>query len=290
MAVRFKKLVIVGVGLLGGSLGMAARGRGLAAHVVGVGRDQTRLRKAQSLRAIDSFTLHAREALAGADALVLALPPRQIREAWGELADWIAPGTFVTDVGSVKAGIVAAAEAALAPGVLFVGSHPMAGSEKSGIEAARADLYQGAACLITPTAATGPGTLAIAREFWQTLGMRVTELDPAAHDALLAGISHLPHLAAAALMCTLHSGGVSAETLARIAGPGLRDTTRIAASDPELWSQIFSENAPALLDSLDALIAELQRWRKHLHPADPQSLLADYKQASDLRRSLDQSS
>jgi len=266
---RFQRLVIYGVGLLGGSLGMALKRRGMAAHVVGLGRSLERLERARQLGTIDEAQTRPEPALEGADALVLAVPPRLIRERLAEFAPLLAPGAFVTDVGSVKGPIVAEAERVFAPEVVFIGSHPMAGSEKTGAEHARSDFFEGCACILTPTARTNPSALALATRFWSALGARLVVTAPQRHDTLLAGISHLPHLVAAALMQTLDRKLGSPAELAAIAGGGLRDTTRIAASDPELWRQIFAENGPALLENLDALLAVLGEWRAALDRPAP---------------------
>ena len=288
---HFQRLVIYGVGLLGGSLGLALKQRGMTSRVVGLGRSMPRLERALQLGAIDECQTEPAQALAGADALILATPPRQIRECLVELAPLIASGAFVTDVGSVKARIVEEAERILSPKVLFIGSHPMAGSEKTGVEYSREDFYEKSACLLTPTGQTRPEALALATSFWQALGSRIVIATPERHDNLLAGISHLPHLTAAALMQTLGRGLASPEELATIAGGGLRDTTRIADSDPELWKQIFAENAPALLKALDAYLAVLQSWRAALDvPETDLEKLADfYAEGRNARQSLQSS-
>lgn len=265
----FQRLVIDGVGLLGGSLGMSLKRLGLARTVVGLGRSPERLERARDLGALDEGQTDPAAALAGADALVLAVPPRRICERLEELAPLIPPGAFVTDVGSVKARIVETAERVLPVSTLFIGSHPMAGSEKSGVEFARPNFYQGSACILTPTARTRPEALALAREMWEALGSRIVVAEPARHDTLLAGVSHLPHLAAAALMQALRRKLGDPAEMSPVAGGGLRDTTRIAASDPALWKEIFTENAPALLETLDAYLAVLQEWRAALAGAEP---------------------
>ncbi len=288
---RFQRLVIYGVGLLGGSLGMALRRRGMAAEIVGLGRSQERLERARQLGAIDRGATRTAEALEGADALVLCVPPRQIRERLSEVAGLLAPGTFVTDVGSVKARIVEEAAHALPAHARFIGSHPMAGSEKTGVEHARGDFYEGSACIVTPTGATDPELTALATNFWAALGARVFVLDPARHDRLLAGISHLPHLVAAALMQSLARGEDSLAEMAAMAGNGLRDTTRIAAADPDIWRQILSENAEAVLARLDALEVVLKEWRAVLSRPNPDGKAIGnlYAEARAARLALDPS-
>ncbi|MCL5269553.1 MAG: prephenate dehydrogenase/arogenate dehydrogenase family protein [bacterium] len=286
---HFTRLVIHGVGLLGGSLGMSVRRRGMAGRVVGLGRSPERLEHARRLGAIDELTTRPEAALDGADALVVALPPAQIRAGWRALAPLLRPGMFVTDVGSVKAPIVAQAERDLPKGLLFIGSHPMAGSEKTGVEHGRDDFYEGAACILTPTARTHPDALALATAFWHALGARIVVAPPDRHDRLLAGLSHLPHLVAAALMQTLGRDWASPAELAAIAGNGLRDTTRIAAADPAIWKDIFTQNAPHLLASLDALLDVPQEWRAALDRPEPdtQALGLLYAEGRRARAALD---
>ncbi|MEN6627320.1 MAG: prephenate dehydrogenase/arogenate dehydrogenase family protein [Candidatus Sumerlaeia bacterium] len=284
---RFQKLVIYGVGLLGGSLGMALRRRGMAGEIVGLGRSQERLERARLLGAIDRGVTRPAEALDGADAVVLAVPPRQIRERLGEIAPLLAPGTFLTDVGSVKARIVEEAHRVLPPGVRYIGSHPMAGSEKAGVEYSRGDFYEGCACILTPDKRTDPQLVSVASAFWRALGSRIIVMDPGRHDRLLAGISHLPHLLASALMQTLsRSEDVTAEEVAAIAGGGLKDMTRIAAADPEIWRQIFSENSAAVIDWLDALEQVIAQWRAALEKSDSKAISNLFAEGSEARRKL----
>ena len=243
-------LAIVGVGLLGGSVAKAARAAALARTVVGVGRDAARLERALRDGALDRATTDLDAGVRGADFVLLAAPVLAI-EALLERVWRAAPdGATLTDVGSTKAGIVRRAEA-LAAGrpLAFVGSHPMAGSEQSGYGAARADLFEGATVLVTPTDRTEPRALKAVTGFWEALGARVSALDPEAHDRAVAAISHLPHAVADALMDAV--ARFAPEAL-EFAARGFKDTTRIAASDPDMWAEIFLANRTALGASLGA--------------------------------------
>jgi len=243
-------LAIVGVGLLGGSVAKAARAAALARTVVGVGRDAARLERALGDGALDRATTDLEVGVRGADFVLLAAPVLAI-EALLERVWRAAPdGATLTDVGSTKAGIVRRAEA-LAAGrpLAFVGSHPMAGSEQSGYGAARADLFEGATVLVTPTDRTEPRALKAVTGFWEALGARVSALDPEAHDRAVAAISHLPHAVADALMDAV--ARFAPEAL-EFAARGFKDTTRIAASDPDMWADIFLANRTALGASLGA--------------------------------------
>jgi prephenate dehydrogenase len=250
-----QRLAVVGVGLLGGSLALAARAHGLAREIVGVGRDRGRLEAPLRAGAVDRVTTSIAEGVRDADVIVLAATvlanERLLGEVWGAMA----PGALVTDVGSTKRGIVSAAER-LAAGQprAFVGSHPMAGSEQSGFGVARADLFRGATVIITPTDASDPAAVKGVTALWETLGARVSALDPDTHDRVVAAISHLPHVAAWALVDAV--GRFEPGALA-FAARGFKDTTRIAASDPAMWTDI-------LLGNRDAIVASLAAFRRAL--------------------------
>lgn len=286
MEPHFQRVVIHGVGLLGGSLGMALRRRKIARAVTGLGRSADRLARARDLGALDEFETDPAEALRGADAFISCVPPREIRSNWKSLGPLLRPGMFITDVGSVKTGVVRAAEEALAAGTEFIGSHPMAGSEKSGAEAARADLFEGACCFLTPTDSTLPVALRRATAFWKAVGCRIVLASPARHDRLMAATSHLPHLVAAALADRLYSGGDATLFHRFILGNGFRDTTRIAAGPADVWEQIFSDNADSLGAELDRLIEELRSFRD-LVRSGGEPLRSFLDRASVRRKNLD---
>jgi len=243
-------LAIVGVGLLGGSVAKAARAAALARTVVGVGRDAARLERALSDGALDRATTDLDAGVRGADFVLLAAPVLAIEALLDRVWRAAPDGATLTDVGSTKVGIVRRAEA-LAAGrpLAFVGSHPMAGSEQSGYGVARADLFEGATVLVTPTDRTEPRALKAVTGFWEALGARVSALDPEAHDRAVAAISHLPHAVADALMDAV--ARFAPEAL-EFAARGFKDTTRIAASDPDMWADIFLANRTALGASLGA--------------------------------------
>lgn len=269
---------------MGGSLGMAIRRRGMADSVVGLGRARKRLEPALTLGAVDEITTDPAEALAGADALVVCIPPRLIRKKWAELNELLAPGAFVTDVGSAKAALVAEAETSLPESALFVGSHPMAGSEKTGVEAARGDLFEHACCFVTPTDNTPLDATSLAVRFWKALGSRVTVMHPERHDHLIASISHLPHLLAVSLVENLYAGGDSTLLFRSVLGQGFRDTTRIAAGDAQMWEQIFAENAPALVENIDQTIRLLTEWKELLSRPDGGSEIIEHLTAAAAQR------
>lgn len=250
-----RRLAVVGLGLLGGSVAKAARERGLTREVVAVGRRIESLTGALSEGVVDRVTTDLADGLVGADFVILATPVATAEELMPKVWQAAADATVITDVGSTKVAIVRDAERLTADRQLaFVGSHPMAGSELSGYGAARADLFVGALVIVTPTERTDPLALKRVTEFWEALGCRVSAMDPEEHDRAVAAVSHLPHLAAYALV----------EAVARlnpsffgVAARGFKDTTRIAASDARVWREIFLSNRSALGEALEAFRAAL---------------------------------
>lgn len=255
-----RQLTIVGVGLLGGSVAKAARSGGLARRIVGVGRDSERLRPAVDDGTLDVAVTDLDAGVREADVVLLAAPVLAIEGLLERVWRSAPVGALVTDVGSTKRNIVRAAErlAATRP-LAFVGSHPLAGSEQAGYRVARADLFRGATVVVTPTDKTELAALKKTTELWEALGARVTSLDPETHDRTVAAISHLPHLIA----CALVDGAGRVEPGAlELAARGFRDTTRIAAGDPDMWTEIFLANRDALSASVAAFrlaLADLER-------------------------------
>jgi prephenate dehydrogenase len=255
-----RQLAIVGVGLLGGSVAKAARSGGLARRIVGVGRDPERLRPAVDDGTLDAAVTDLDAGVREADVVLLAAPVLAIEGLLERVWRAAPEGALVTDVGSTKRNIVRAAERLVATRSLaFVGSHPLAGSEQAGYRVARADLFRGATVVVTPTEKTELAALKKITELWEALGARVTALDPETHDRTVAAISHLPHLIA----CALVDGAGRVEPAAlELAARGFRDTTRIAAGDPDMWTEIFLANRDALTAGIEAFreaLADLQR-------------------------------
>ncbi|WP_447985364.1 prephenate dehydrogenase [Nitrospira sp. Nam74] len=263
MSHHFKQVAIIGVGLIGGSLGLVLKHAHLADSIVGVGRRVDNLKTAVELGAIDRYVADAIEAVREADLVVLATPvdtyERHLKE-WGHR---LSTGAIVTDVGSVKGRLVEQAEGLLPDGVRFVGAHPIAGREKTGVAAGSVTLFRGARCILTPTARTDRHAMEIIRDLWQAAGSRVSTMDPFEHDRILGAVSHLPHVAAFSLINALvEMGQVMTPELDLLsyAGGGLRDTTRIAASSPEMWRDIFLWNR----DNLVTMIGQYEQRLEHL--------------------------
>ncbi len=260
MTVQFTQVAIIGVGLIGGSLGMVLRRKGAAGSVIGIGRRVENLKAAVAMGAIDRYVADPVEGVDGADLVVLATPVDTYERHLKEWGAHLKPGTIVSDVGSVKGRLVDVSERLLPEGVSFVGAHPVAGKEKTGVAAGSDHLFVGARCILTPTPRTNPEALEKIRAMWELAGSRVLTMDPYLHDKILGAVSHLPHVAAFALMTALaelRDRELPSLDLAGHSGGGLRDTTRIAASSPEMWRDIFLWNR-------DNLVAMIELYERHL--------------------------
>ena len=249
-----KTLAIIGPGLLGGSIALAARRAGGFRTALWARREAA-VAEIEALGIADAASTELRSIVAGADIVVLCVPIGVMPALAREIADAISAHTIVTDVGSVKASVVAELGAIFHGRGRFIGSHPMAGSEQTGIGAARAELFDGAACIVTPDTATDASARAEVCAFWQTLGARVLEVAPAAHDEIVALVSHLPHLLAATLVQTVLAENARAF---EFCGPGFRDTTRVAAGPPAMWAEILRTNRDAVRKSAEAMIEKLR--------------------------------
>src|SRR6059036_228471 len=280
MTPLFARLTIAGVGLVGGSLAAAARAAGLAGEVVGFGRTEANLRLALERGLADRVTRDPAAAVAGADAIVLAAPVGACAALAAAFRPHARAGALLTDVGSVKQTLVAELEAAWAGVGPVVGAHPIAGSEASGAGAARADLFRGRRCILTPTPATDRAALARVRALWEGVGAVVEEMPAALHDEILARVSHLPHLAAYALVAAFGETRVAGRRVLDYAGSGYRDTTRIAASRPELWRDIALANRAALRGALVEFRAALDRLEGLVVAGDGDALEAAFAAAA----------
>jgi prephenate dehydrogenase len=270
-------VAVVGVGLIGGSIGLALRARSMAGRVVGIGRNPASLEEALRLGVVDEATTNLDRGVAAAEVVVVCAPVTEIASAVMRAARQGNPGTLVTDAGSTKRTIVEAVENDPAARAVFVAAHPIAGSERKGPASATADLFEGRVCVLTPTPNTPRDRLARARAFWQALGCLIVELDPIAHDEALALTSHLPHAISAALAAT-----VPGDVLGLAAG-AFRDGTRVAASDPELWTSIFRENRAPVLAALDRFGVQLSEFRRALEAGDS-AALREWWAAAQARR------
>lgn len=289
MVPRFRQVAIVGVGLIGGSLGMVLKQQEMASAVVGIGRRIENLQAAVRLGAIDRFVEEPKEGIQGADLVILATPVDTYERhlhAWGVA---VRPGTIVTDVGSVKGSLVKTAEELLPKEAFFVGAHPIAGKEKTGVLASSVDLFQGARCILTPTGRSNARAVETIRGLWEAAGSQVVEMDPFVHDQVLGAVSHLPHLVAFSLMTALdeiHADMVPNLDLLAYGGGGLRDTTRIAASSPEMWRDICVWNRENLVKMLDIYQRHVDRFKRLIESGDGSGLEQQMGQAKHIREQV----
>ncbi|NWF52762.1 MAG: prephenate dehydrogenase/arogenate dehydrogenase family protein [Nitrospirae bacterium] len=282
---HFNKLTIVGVGLIGASFALAMRKYKLCDFITGNGRSIENLKKAKEMRIIDSFELDPQKACDGSDLILFATPVGSFLEIVRKIQGSLKKGCILTDVGSVKGRLVNEMEALMPEGVYFIGGHPIAGSNRSGIETARAEIFIEAKCIITPTERTSKDALDKIIYIWKTFGSIVELIDPEEHDRIYAAVSHLPHLIAYAIVNTI--GDLDSSYL-RFAGQGFMGTTRIASSSPELWRDICILNKDNLLSTIDIFRSNLDRLGKYIKDLDSRSLEKEFNKARRLREGIGQ--
>ena len=277
------RLVIVGLGLIGGSLARALKERNAVGEVIGTGRREASLIRGQELGVIDRWTLDLGEAVKDADVVVIAAPTLAAEKVLESLKPHMRSDLIVIDVASVKGSLVTAAERIFGEvPAQFVPGHPIAGSEQSGVEASTGDLYVDHRVILTPLSTTRTDALETIRAMWQATGAEVVDMDVAEHDVVLAATSHLPHVLAYGLVDALAQSG-SAQAIFRFAAGGFRDFTRIASSDPVMWHDIVRANREAVLDSLDTFTEHLAGMRKAIESDDSEAILATFERAKKAR-------
>jgi prephenate dehydrogenase len=277
----FDTVAIVGPGLIGGSMGMAMRNEGLATHVVGIGHRQASIEKAVQVGAIDRGTLSLEEGVVGADLVVFCAGVGSIPQHAARAIPHMKGGAVLSDVGSTKVEITRKIEEALSGrNLAFLATHPLAGNERRGVEAARGDLFRGSVCIFTPT----PHTTSDARDrmtrLWQSLGARICEMKPTEHDRIVGDISHLPHLIAAiAVNC-------AANDSLPFAASGFRDTTRVASGDPHLWAEILLSNRENMVRALDCTLAQVDQFATAIGRGNKEDLVQLLSKAKATRDRL----
>jgi prephenate dehydrogenase len=280
---HWEKITLVGVGLLGGSLGLAVRERRLAARVAGYVRRAESIAECEKTGAVDQADTDLGRAVEGADLVVLCTPIAQMTVLVTKMLPAVKRGCIVTDVGSVKAGVVAELEPLVSgTGAHFIGSHPMAGAEKMGVAAARANLFEGAICAITPSAQSSPKMVAQLEELWKSVGGRPLRLSPELHDDLVSRSSHLPHVVAAELANYVLSP-VHPREQGMLCANGFRDTTRIASGSPEMWRDIALSNRKNLARVLGVFIEDLQEFQLALENQDVKAIEEFFTKAKERR-------
>jgi prephenate dehydrogenase len=281
--VQFRKITIVGVGLLGGSIGLAARKFRVAGEIAGYVRREKSAIECEKVGASDYATTDLAAAVSNSDLVILCTPLAQMRQLVEQCVPALKRGAIITDVGSVKADVVRELESLIAKtGAHFVGSHPMAGGEKMGVAAARADLFENALCVVTPTQKSQAGAIRKLAQFWKSLGARVLKLPPEQHDLFVSRTSHLPHVVAATL-ANLVLSPAQPKGQAQLCANGFRDTTRVASGSPEMWRDIALANRKHLDSALGTFISELQKFRRTLQNMDESAIEEFFESAKNRR-------
>ena len=280
---RFQRLALIGCGLMGGSFALAARQAGLVQTIVGFSASEKTRQRARELRVIDQACTSVAEAVRGADLVLLAVPVGAMREGFAAMAPALSDQALLMDVGSTKCDVIAAAQAHLGDKLsCFVPAHPIAGKEVAGIDHADAQLYQDRRTILTPLSSNSMRHTKLAHDIWSALGSHVSTMTAADHDQTFAAVSHLPHLLAFAAVHALTTHPQGADYL-DMAGPGFRDFSRIAASDPAVWRDILSANRTEVLDQLAHFRASLAQFEAAMLQGDTQALQQLIQQASDVR-------
>ena len=283
LPVRWKKVTLAGVGLLGGSLGLALKQRKLADLVAGLVRRKESIKECETHGAVDSATLDLHEAISGSELVVLCTPIAKMAALVKQMRPALAKGAIVTDVGSVKGGVVRDLEGLVNKlGGEFVGSHPMAGAERMGVAAARGDLFNNAVCIVTPTSKSDKTAVEKVEELWRSVGARPLRMSPELHDELVSRSSHLPHVLAATLANAVLDPKQPKQQGALCAN-GFRDTTRIASGSPEMWRDIALANRENLVSALDAFVKDLQDFSQFLKSKN-QKAIAKFFDTAKKRR------
>jgi prephenate dehydrogenase len=281
--VQFQKITIVGVGLLGGSIGLAAKKRRVVGEIAGFVRSKKSAADCEKFEATDYATTDLLAAVSNSDLVILCTPLAQMRSLAEHFLPALKRGAIVTDVGSVKAGVVRELETIIAKaGAHFVGGHPMAGGEKAGVAAARENLFENAVCVLTPTNKTNLAALEKLEQFWKSIGARVLKMAAAQHDLLVSRSSHLPHVVAATLAGLVLDPSLP-KMQAALCATGFRDTTRVASGSPEMWRDIALANRKNLTRSVDAFAAELEKFQSALKRGDARAVEKFYATAKQRR-------
>jgi len=278
-----KHLVVIGTGLIGGSLALALKKAGVVERVTGVGRNRDNLELAEASGIVDGWSHDIAAAISDADVVVVAVPMAAYESVFAAMADTLPATAIVTDAGSTKQSAIAAARSFLPNPCRFVAGHPIAGTEQSGAGAAFAELFENHLCILTPQDETDAQALQTVRAMWEAAGSRVICMAAAEHDDFLAAVSHLPHLAAFALVNAVRKQGSDEHEPFEFAAGGFRDFTRIASSSPQMWRDIALCNKSAVMHQLDALQDELTAMKLALQTDDGEQLLKDFKAAKTAR-------
>ncbi len=287
MSILFNNVTIIGVGLIGGSLARVLRTKNLAGCITGTGRSRATLELALRIGVIDRMGQGSARAVEDADLVILASPVGTFESIVREIASHLRPGAILTDVGSVKGALTRQIESILPLHAQYVPAHPIAGREKSGVAESTETLFQGRRCILTPTARTDRKALEPVRDMWTAAGAEVTLMDADLHDKVFAAVSHLPHVAAFAMMSAVADPNTGTRDYLQFSGAGFKDFTRIAASSPEMWRDICLMNKDNLVQMIDRYVSSLNRFKRDIAAGDGNRLEKHLKLASDVRRGLE---
>ncbi|MFZ3065892.1 MAG: prephenate dehydrogenase/arogenate dehydrogenase family protein [Nitrospirota bacterium] len=282
----FNRMVVVGVGLIGGSLAIVSRRKCLVKEIIGVGRGAANLKEAVKLNIIDSFTFDISEAVKGADLIVMATPVGSFEWLVKQMRHGLNKGAIITDAGSVKGRMVSRIERLLPKGTYFVAGHPIAGKERSGVKAASLTLFEGTKCILTPTKKTDASALKKIKALWRTVGAEVVLMDPMLHDKVLGAVSHLPHAAAYSIVNTVAEIKKNGNNFIAFSGGGFKDFTRIAASSPEMWRDIFLNNRENLVNMISRYQKNLEKLKRYIKDKDSKRLIKELEKAKAIRDRL----
>src|SRR3989338_8352976 len=286
MMIHFKTITIVGVGLIGGSFARVCKNKKLADRIIGFGRDEKNLKRAVELNVIDSYSLNLRDAVSNSDFIILATPVFSIIKIAREMMPYLKKGAIVTDAGSVKGEIVREIDEILSKEIFFVGAHPIAGTEKSGVEASFVELFEGHRCVITPTDKTNSVALEKAKEIWSETGSEVIMMDADKHDRYLAAVSHLPHAVAYALVNAVGGLDEKEKGVLSFSAGGFRDFTRIAASHPAMWRDIFSMNKKNVVEMINLFQSTLEDIKEAISNNDGKKMEKEFEKAKEIKSKI----
>ena len=279
----FEKTAVIGVGLIGATVALAMKRHGITRKICGFGRNETNLKNARQRGIIDEYALNLKDLCDGADLVMFAAPVGVFKSIAAGIFPYLKAGTIVSDVGSVKGALVYEMESAMPEGVCFVGAHPIAGNDKSGIDAADPGIFNGAKCIITPTARTDKAACQLITSMWERFGSKVELLSPELHDEIMSSISHLPHIAAYALVNAVKE--INPQFF-DYSGTGFMDTTRIAMSSSEVWRDICILNKDNILRHLDAYKRQIELITTYVHDSNWTSLTNAFEKSAEARKKL----
>jgi len=283
----FEKVCIVGLGLIGGSIGLAIKRSNISNQITGYARSNSTLERAIELGLVDSVKNNLQDAVNNSDLVILATPLSTFRELVEEMSPFLKKGCIITDTGSAKLTVIEDLKDILPNGVEFVPGHPIAGTEESGPDAGFAELFDNRWCILTPTEDNSINAVDLVKGFWESIGSKVEIMDPMHHDKVLAITSHIPHLIAFNIVGTANNlANVTEKEVVKYSAGGFRDFTRIAASDPKMWSDIFTYNSDAVLEMLDLFSNDLAKLKAAVIKKDSDLLFSNFEKTREVRKNI----